>query len=159
MRTEKLDGVANNLNTLLADFHLYYQKLRNFHWNVRGRHFFALHAKFESLYTDARTKIDEVAERILTIMHRPVSNFSDYLEMSEINESAGDLSDKEMVVEILEAHGALIKTMRSTLETADEAHDEGTIDLIGGYLRDIEKESWMLNAWVEEKYAYAANGG
>ena len=73
MESEKLKPVVIELNTLLADYHMYYQKLRNFHWNILGKNFFDLHEKFESLYTDARVKIDEIAERILTLGFHPVS--------------------------------------------------------------------------------------
>jgi len=52
------------LNILLADYHMHYQKLRNFHWNVTGSNFFELHEKFEELYEDIKLKIDEIAERI-----------------------------------------------------------------------------------------------
>ncbi len=64
---EKLLPVVIELNTLLADYHIYYQKLRNFHWNVVGKHFFDLHQKFEEMYDDDKIKVDEIAERILTL--------------------------------------------------------------------------------------------
>ena len=86
MDEEKLLPVIIELNTLLADYHMYYQKLRNFHWNILGKNFFDLHEKFEELYTDARVKIDEIAERILTLRYHPVSNYSEYLKMSNIDE-------------------------------------------------------------------------
>ena len=47
---EKTSTVAKELNILLADYHLYYQKLRNFHWNIVGKNFFELHVKFEEMY-------------------------------------------------------------------------------------------------------------
>ena len=62
---EKVTNTAKELNVLLADYHLYYQKLRNFHWNIVGKHFFDLHEKFEEMYDDAKLKVDEIAERIL----------------------------------------------------------------------------------------------
>src|SRR5690554_89146 len=85
---KKTSATAKELNVLLADYHLYYQKLRNFHWNVVGKNFFELHNKFEEMYEDAKIKIDEIAERILTLRYQPTSNFSDYLKMSSIKESS-----------------------------------------------------------------------
>ncbi|MEH6680147.1 MAG: DNA starvation/stationary phase protection protein [Sediminicola sp.] len=148
---EKLLPVVVELNTLLADYHMYYQKLRNFHWNILGHNFFDLHEKFEELYTDARIKIDEIAERILTLRYHPMSNYSEYLEASSIEESTISLSDREMVEEILKAHSILLKQMSKVVNKADEIKDEGTIDLIGGYIRTLEKTSWMLDAWGKEK--------
>ena len=71
---DKINDTAKELNVLLADYHLYYQKLRNFHWNIVGNHFFDLHEKFEELYDDAKLKVDEIAERILTLRFQPISN-------------------------------------------------------------------------------------
>lgn len=150
MQDEKLIPVVVELNTLLANYHIYYQKLRNFHWNVLGENFFDLHNKFEELYTDARTKIDEVAERILTLRYHPMSKFSDYLEISMIKESSPLQSDKEMVTELIQDHKLLLEQMSKVLSKADEAKDEGTIDLIGAYIRELEKASWMLDAWTKK---------
>ncbi len=144
---EKTGKTVDELNVLLADYHLYYQKLRNFHWNVIGKNFFDLHEKFEELYDEAKLKVDEIAERILTLRYTPISNLTDYLETSNIKESKADLTDYEMIETLLKDHGTLLKQMRSVVETADKAGDEGTIDLIGAYIRELEKTSWMLDAW------------
>lgn len=151
MNEEKLLPVVMELNTLLADYHVYYQKLRNFHWNILGVNFFDLHEKFEELYVDARTKIDEIAERILTLRYHPMSNYSEYLEASSIKESTISLNDKEMVNETLDAHGKLLKQMAVVVRKAEAVNDEGTIDLIGAYIRELEKTSWMLDAWNKDK--------
>ena len=63
----KVKGVVGGLSQLLADFQVYYTNLRGFHWNVRGKSFFVMHAKYEELYNDAAEKIDELAERILQL--------------------------------------------------------------------------------------------
>jgi len=144
---EKVNATAKELNLLLADYHLYYQKLRNFHWNITGRDFFILHDKFEEMYNDTQVKIDEIAERILTLRFRPVSNYSEYLEKSSIKESATSLSDIEMVETLLNDHKVLLKQLRTTLKKASDANDEGTEDLLTGYIADLEKTSWMLDAW------------
>ena len=145
--TEKSKHTVNELNTLLADYHVYYQKMRNFHWNVSGVNFFDLHIKFEELYDDAKLKIDEIAERILTLRFAPTSNLSDYLKNSNIKEAKSDLSDRDMVDNILEDHGIILKQLSAVVKKADDAGDEGTIDLIGAYIRELEKTSWMLDAW------------
>ncbi len=145
---KKTTATAKELNVLLADYHLYYQKLRNFHWNVVGKNFFDLHIKFEDMYEDAKMKVDEIAERILTLRFQPTSNLTDYLKMSNLKESSSDIKDLEMVKILLEDHGKLLIQMRKVVEKADAAGDEGTIDMIGGFIGHIEKVSWMLDAWT-----------
>lgn len=148
MQDEKLIPVVMELNTLLSDYNMYYQKLRSFHWNVYGKNFFDLHEKFEDMYNDAKLKVDEIAERILTLRHHPVSNFSDYIKISSIEETSTKLQDVDMVDELISDHKKLLAQMTDVIDRAEKAKDEGTIDLIGAYIRELEKTSWMLNAWA-----------
>lgn len=147
---KKVLPVVSELNVLLADYHVYYQKLRNFHWNILGKNFFDLHNKFEEMYNDTKTKIDEVAERIITLKYHPISKLTDYIEVSKIKESSPLLTDKEMVTEIIDDHRIILEQLGKIVERADAAKDEGTIDLMGAYIRELEKTTWMLNAWSKD---------
>lgn len=150
IKTEDTLPIVKELNQLLADYHVYYQKLRNYHWNVTGKNFFDLHEKFEELYTDARVKIDDIAERILTLRYHPVSKLSIYLEISQIDEESPLKTDEEMTTSILDDHKILLQQMSKVIHKANLANDEGTIDLMGGYIRELEKKSWILNAWSKK---------
>lgn len=147
MNDQKLIPVVSELNILLADYNIYYQKLRNFHWNIIGRNFFDLHEKFEELYDNAKIKIDAIAERVLTLRYHPVSKFEEYLNISNLVEVSGLINDEQMVREILKDHKQLLIQMRLIIEYSDKAKDEGTIDMMGGYIAELEKISWMLDAW------------
>ena len=72
-------ALCKELNALLCDLHVFYQNMRGFHWNVQGQNFFELHAKFEEFYTDLQVKIDEVAERVLTLGGQPLHTMQDYV--------------------------------------------------------------------------------
>jgi len=144
----KTKNTVKEMNILLADYQLYYQKLRNYHWNIIGQNFFDLHIQFEDMYNDAKIKIDEIAERILTLRFQPESNLSEYLRLTNLKESKSDISDRDMVANLLDDHGTIIKQMRKVVDVAGENNDEGTIDLVGAYIRELEKTSWMLDAWT-----------
>ncbi len=144
---EKLYPTVEELNRLLANYHLYYQNLRNVHWNIEGENFFDLHEQFEELYDDAKEKIDDIAERILTLRFRPLSQMSEYLSRADIEEAGYLNTDREMVDMVLDNHKMIIANMRQVLDAADAISDEGTIDMVGGFLADLEKRSWMLDAW------------
>ncbi|WP_158837790.1 Dps family protein [Polaribacter sp. L3A8] len=150
---DKILPIVTELNVLLADYQLHYQKLRNFHWNILGKNFFDLHVKFEEMYNDTKIKIDEVAERIITLKHHPISNLSDYLEVAKIKESSSLLTDEEMVTELMYDHKILLEQLSKVIDRATKGKDEGTIDLIGAYIRELEKASWMLNAWSKKTNA------
>ncbi|MEM9920628.1 MAG: DNA starvation/stationary phase protection protein [Bacteroidota bacterium] len=144
---EKASQTVQSLNRLLANYHVYYQNLRTFHWKISGRDFFDLHNKFEDLYNDARLKIDEIAERILTLRFEPMSFYSGYLKAADIEEAKDWDDSVDMVKIILENHSSLIQNIRTALQRAADAGDEGTVDLLGGFLSSLEKKSWMLDAW------------
>lgn len=151
IQPEQLTNTTKELNTLLASYHIYYQNLRNFHWNIEGENFFELHEKFEELYMDARDQIDQIAERVLTLRSHPLSRLSDYLTTSKVQEANILSEDRAMVITLLENHKTLIEQMRGILKVAGEAKDEGTIDLISSFLESLEKKSWMLDAWTTRK--------
>ena len=83
---DKAGTLIDKLNDLLSNYQLFYQNLRGLHWNIKGKEFFELHLKFEELYDDAILKVDEIAERILTLEGEPLHTFSDYLQTAEIKE-------------------------------------------------------------------------
>ncbi len=147
----KVNKTVKELNQLLACHHVYYQNMRNFHWNMQGENFFALHEQFEKLYRDARTQIDLIAERILTLRQRPMSNMTEYLDASLVEEAGKVEEDRDMVSITLKNHQQIIECMRNVLDAADKAGDEGTTDLVSNFLGDIEKKSWMLDAWLSHK--------
>lgn len=155
LSADKLNQTVNSLNLLLANYHIYYQNLRSFHWNVQGENFFDLHNQFEELYDAAKLEIDEVAERILTLRKKPVSRLMDYIDMAEIKEPEMGISDMKMVEATLDNHSTLIDNMRLVIEKAGEIKDEGTVDLISGMLGRLEKASWMLDAWLAKKKDHA----
>jgi starvation-inducible DNA-binding protein len=141
--------LVDKLNSLLANYEIYYQNLRNFHWNVSGPNFFELHAKFEELYNAANLGIDETAERILTLGERPYSSFSEYIENSEIKEAKNIQDAKKMVEIIRDNLNTLLNLERSALEIAAEHGDEGTVSLMSEYITGKEKVVWMLSAYLK----------
>ena len=140
--------ITDELQSLLADFQVYYTNLRGFHWNVVGQQFYRLHNEFEDLYDEVADQIDEIAERILMLGETPKHKFSDYLKVNEVKESGVITDGKEAVKLVLDYLKVLIAKERKILEVADEANDEGTIDLIAGYIPGQEKTVWMLTAYL-----------
>lgn len=140
--------LADQLNGLLANYQLFYINARGFHWNITGDKFFELHAKFEELYTDALVKIDEVAERILTLGHHPLHSFSDYVQTAEIREVTNVSDGKTAVQHVIDAFRTLLMQERDLLELAQQAGDEGTGALMSDYIREQEKSVWMYSAFL-----------
>lgn len=151
LEAKKLKPVVDLLNDLLANYHIHYQKLRGCHWNVRGNQFFTLHVKFEELYNNALTTIDELAERILTLGKSPYSTFTDYVKNAAIKEvETIGMKDTDMVDAIISDLETLIGMQRELLDLTSEAGDEGTNDMINAFMQFNEKQHWMLRAFNQK---------
>ncbi len=148
LETGKSQELAGLLSDLLANYSLFYQNTRGYHWNIRGEKFFELHTKFEELYNDLFEKIDEIAERILTLGHIAAHKFSDYQGQSEIKESEEVTDGFKAVDEILSAFKTLLTKQRVILDLSAEINDEGTNALMSDYIREQEKMVWMYSAFL-----------
>ena len=144
---KNVENVVVALQNLLADFQVYYTNLRGFHWEIKGRGFFVLHEKFGSMYDDAAAKVDEIAERILTLGGTPENKYSGYLKVARIPEVSGVSSSKEAVDNVLNTYKHFIAEERKLIGLAEEANDVVTADMLTGYLKEQEKMVWMLVAF------------
>ena len=142
------DKLIKELNQLLSDFHIYYQNTRGAHWNIKGPRFFELHVKFEELYTEALTNIDEIAERILTIGGRPLHTLESYLETSNIQSVKDESNDEALVNMIISNLTTLVAQENKVKELAVEADDNETEDMMIGLVNVQEKTQWMFNSWL-----------
>ncbi|OJV50923.1 MAG: DNA starvation/stationary phase protection protein [Bacteroidetes bacterium 43-16] len=145
---KQTEVLAENLNILLANYSVFYQNVRGFHWNVKGQKFFELHVKFEELYNDLVLKIDEIAERILTLGYAPEHNFSVYTGLATIKESKEVNDGLKCVSNILASFKTTIELQRALLDQSAEANDEGTNALMSDYIREQEKLVWMYSAYL-----------
>ena len=140
--------LADKLNELLANYSIFYQNTRGYHWNIKGEKFFELHVKFEELYNDLLLKIDEVAERILTLGHSPSHNYSEYSQISKVVESVEVSDGMKAVEDILNSFKIIIGLQRELLELSADADDEGTNALMSDYVRAQEKTVWMYSSFL-----------
>lgn len=138
--------IVQPMNVLLANYHIHYQKMKNFHWNVTGKDFFELHALFEERYKEAAEHIDELAERIRVFGQTPVSTLTEYLEMAEITEVSGELRSSQMVEETKNDLQTLLCLMVEVADAAINRGDAGTVHMMNKAIGKLEKTHWMLTA-------------
>ncbi|RAJ98340.1 starvation-inducible DNA-binding protein [Aliidiomarina maris] len=143
------ETLAGKLNQLLANYQIFYMNVRGFHWNIRGERFFELHVKFEETYSDLLLKIDEIAERVLTLGQQPHHTYSKYLDNSAIKEAANVHEGRACVEHILHGYQTVIRLQREILSAANEIDDEGTASLMGDYITAQEKTAWMLTSYLK----------
>ncbi|MCI5058295.1 MAG: DNA starvation/stationary phase protection protein [Flavobacteriales bacterium] len=142
--------ISKALNNLLANYQVFYMNARGYHWNIKGDKFFELHLKFEELYDDLQIKIDEIAERILTLGRSPLHTFEDYLKQAKIHSTPNVEDSVTSVKNVLKSLELLIKIQREILSLTEEL-DEGTNALMSDYIREQEKLYWMYSAFLNHK--------
>lgn len=148
LNAESVKSVVSELSQLLADFQVYYTNIRGFHWNIKGKDFYVMHAQFENIYNNVAEKIDEIAERILMLDGVPAHKFSEYLTKSKIRETGYISGSDEAIQHVMESTGYFLEQERKILKFASEAGDEATVAMMSDYIKEQEKQLWMLTAYL-----------
>ena len=138
--------IADGLCRLLADTYTLYLKTHYFHWNVTGSLFNSLHLMFEQQYTELALAVDSIAERIRTLGYTAPGSYSEYAELSSIQETREVPSAEDMVKLLVEGNEAVVRTARSVFPVAEKANDESTADLLTQRMSIHEKTAWMLRS-------------
>jgi starvation-inducible DNA-binding protein len=144
--------IADGLSRFLADAYTLYLKTHNFHWNVTGPMFNALHLMFEAQYTEQWTALDGVAERIRALGFNAPGSYAEFTRLSSIAEEPGlgDTPDwREMVRQLTVGNEAVCRTARAALGIADTAGDDPSVDLLTQRLQVHEKYAWMLRSLLQ----------
>jgi starvation-inducible DNA-binding protein len=140
--------IASSLAKVLADSYSLYLKTHNFHWNVTGPMFNALHLMFESQYTELALAVDLIAERIRALGFIAPATYTEFIKLTSIKEHTGDIEATKMIKYLIEAHEIVIKTSRSMLAQVEKSDDQVTLDLLTQRLQVHEKTVWMLRSLV-----------
>jgi starvation-inducible DNA-binding protein len=148
MDTKSRIAIANGVANLLADTYTLYLKTHNFHWNVTGPHFSALHLMFEGQYTELALAVDLIAERIRALGFVAPATYGEFTKLTKIEEHSGDITAQQMLMHLITAHEVVIRTARQILPAAESASDQVTLDLIAQRLQIHEKTVWMLRSSV-----------
>lgn len=148
------DTTLGVLTQVLADEHVLYMKLRNYHWNVEGAHHRDYHVLFADQCRVIDVRIDEVAERMRALGAQAPGTMTDYLQRSTLREHPGQsFTAKEMLRDLLECHCEVIRFLRHVLAPVHSDLDTGSADLLTRLIQDHEKMAWVLRATLSDDRA------
>lgn len=153
LKQEQRDGLVELLTGILADEQTLYVKLRNYHWNVTGPNFIALHELLEDQYNEVAEFTDEVAEQIRQVGARAIGTMAEFRQHTRLEEQPGVWPNWDaMLGNLVEDYETLIRHLREGIDAcSDKLHDEGTSDLLVGILRGHTKAAWMLRSHLESQ--------
>jgi len=142
--------IAKGLARVLADTHGLYVKTHGFHWNVEGQRFRTMHLMFEEQYTDLWNALDEIAERIRALGHYAPASYSDYAELTSVEEERGVPGPWEMVRKLVHDNEIVVRTMREIRPSIDDAGDDASANLLDDRLVQHEKQIWMMKSMLKD---------
>lgn len=140
-----MDNILNDLNTFLCDLNVFYRKLQNYHWNIKGKDFFVIHGKLEEYYNEINEQIDEIAEHILSVDGQPLGTLNDYIQNTNIEEAKNEKITSDVVFKELKVGFAtLLSDAIKIKEQADENSEYKTSAMMDGFIENYTKTLWML---------------
>ena len=141
-----MSDIVKTLSVLLADTYALYLKTQNYHWHVKGSQFKSLHELFEVQYRELAEAVDEVAERLLIMGYKAPATFKDYERLKTIKDGDSNSTANQMVSELANDHGTLVRDLNQAMSLAQKMKDEGTVNLLANHISAHEKARWMLAA-------------
>lgn len=143
---DQRSDISGALSKILADTYVLFVKTQNFHWNVHGPEFYALHLLTEQQYKEMFEAIDEIAERIRALGFFVEGSMEAFLKIASIKEDHQIQTKAKYLEELVEAHEAATRSLRQVGILAAEYDDHGTGDMIGRLALFHEKAAWMLRS-------------
>lgn len=145
-----MQNILNNLNVFLSDLNVFYRKLQNYHWNVKGKDFFVVHPKLEEYYTEINAQIDEIAEHILSLNGQPLGTLKDYLSTTKISEAENKKIDSTIVYnELIKDYSTLLQDAKNIKDSADNQNDHKTSAMMDNLIDNYTTKIWMLKQSLE----------
>jgi starvation-inducible DNA-binding protein len=140
--------LAMKLSVILADVVAYRALAHGFHWNVKGPEFIQFHDFFATLYEDADSSIDPLAENVRKLGYDAPVTLEDFVSLSCVQSrtSTGDPIEMSSILYEVNQHirGCLVDGFR----LADECDQQGIADFLAGRIDMHDKWIWQLGTTV-----------
>lgn len=143
--------VAAVLNKILANQFVVYTKTLNYHWNVEGPDFHALHLFLEEQYEKLLDMVDDTAERVRSIGCKTIASLKEFAKLSSVDDElfGGGKNALQMIEQLAKDHEIVIKLIRDEApKVLDKYDDLGTNNFLLDVLERHEKMAWMLRAFL-----------
>jgi starvation-inducible DNA-binding protein len=138
--------ITQNLSLLLADSYVLYAKTQNFYWNITNPQFYSIRLFLKSELEGLSHAHEKIGERIRTLGERFSGSLKQFLDMTSLKESDGDLTAEEMLLELIHDHEKICRFIRDRIILISKLDDAGTVALLVKQLSAHEKSTWMLRS-------------
>lgn len=142
-----MSKVVEILKQIQADASVFYIKVHNYHWNVKGMDFYPVHAATQEIYEKFADIFDDVAERVLQLGGMPYVTLSDMLKASKVKEeSKTSFQSREIAQAILNDYEYFLKSFAELSSEADKVGDKVSAAYGDDKVGELQKAIWMLKS-------------
>ena len=103
---------------------------------------------FEAQYVELAIAVDDVAERIRALGVKAPGSYSEFAQLTSIEEAVGGESAEEMIRDLVGGQETIVRTARNAISATASAGDEPTADLLTQRMQLHEKNAWMLRSML-----------
>lgn len=140
--------IAKLVEVMLADTYALYLKTQNFHWNVGGPNFEALHLMFENQYKQLAEAVDVIAERVRALGMPVTATFGYFGTLTTVPDDEAVPKAELMVALLCDGHEMIVRKARDAIPMLEDLHDWATADMINQRIQYHEKTAWMLRSLI-----------
>lgn len=142
-----MSTMMDRMRVHVADLQVFYVKLHNYHWNVKGPQFRSIHEFTEALYDEITGHYDDLAERMLMVGAKPPVTMKEYLALTGIKEETNqDFTPVQVFEGVKQDLAYLLAEVKQTRVLAANQEDAGTDALLTDLISSFEKHLWMIGA-------------
>lgn len=144
--------MVNLLNSNLANLMDLSMDTKQCHWNLQGTGFIGVHQLLDDTYDRLTEAFDTVAERIVILGGKANGISKRVAEDSILETYPTDITEVDQHVrELTNRYKTIAKTLREAIDTAGDAGDEDTADLLTEVSRVVDKDAWFIGANAPKK--------
>ncbi len=145
LSSQEAQAVTEALNPLVADLFALYVKTKNFHWHLSGSHFRDYHLLFDEHADQIFAAVDILAERVRRVGGTTIRSISHIGQLQTIEDNNEDfVSPADMVKQLMEDNGHLVRAQRAAHEICDKHRDVATASLLEVTIDEAERRKWFL---------------
>lgn len=138
------------LNARLADAIDLKLAVKQAHWNIRGPSFIAIHELLDEVAARVDKHADTMAERAVQLGGQSLGTTQVVSKATTLEPYPVDINAQAAHVKALRDRlSAFGRACRKAIDTADEAGDADTADIMTGVSRAIDKDLWFIGAHIE----------
>lgn len=142
-----MSKVIEQLKQIQADAQVFYVKVHNFHWNVRGMDFHPTHKATQEIYEEFADVFDDAAERVLQLGGVPYVTLADMIKVAKIKEESATSFDSQAIAKaILSDYEYFLKAFLQLSSDADAQGDKVSAAYADDKVAHLQKAIWMLKA-------------